>query len=108
MEYVSFDYLCWVLPAYFTLRLLKSDDPRWRVVIGASIGVGMLSKYSMPFFIAGLTAGLLFTDVSRYLTSRWLRYGAAAAVLIFLPNLIWQAQHNFASLDFYSTFARAM
>ena len=30
MQYVSFDYLSWVLTAYFTLRLLKSDDPRHR------------------------------------------------------------------------------
>src|SRR5262249_16391471 len=35
MQYVSFDYLCWVVTAYFTLRLLKSADPRWWIAIGA-------------------------------------------------------------------------
>ena len=100
MQYVSFDYLCWVLTAYFVLRLLKSEDPRWWIAIGCGIGLGMLSKYSMPFLVAGLTVGLLFTDARHYLKSKWLWYGVGVSVLIFLPNLIWQAQHNFVSLDF--------
>ncbi len=30
-QYSSFDYLWWVLIAYFVIRLLKSEDPRWWV-----------------------------------------------------------------------------
>ncbi len=100
MQYVSFDYLCWVLTAYLTLRLLKSDDPRWWIAIGSSIGLGMLSKYTMPFFIAGLVVGVLATDLRQHLKSKWLWCGVAVSVVIFLPNLISQAQHNIVSLDF--------
>jgi len=100
MQYVSFDYLCWVLTAYVVLQLLKSDDPRWWIAIGCAIGLGMLSKYTMAFFAAGFTAGVLLTDARRYLASKWLWLGIAAAILIFLPNFIWQAQHGFVSLDF--------
>ena len=28
-QYVSFDYMWWVLIAYLMVKLLKSDDPRW-------------------------------------------------------------------------------
>ena len=100
MQYVSFDYVGWVLTAYFTLRLLKSDDPRWWIAIGSSIGFGMLSKYSMPFLVAGLLVGVLTTGVRRHLKSKWLWGGVALSLLIFLPNLIWQAQHNLISIDF--------
>jgi hypothetical protein len=100
MQYVSFDYLCWVSTAYFVLRLLKSDDPRWWIAIGSAIGLGMLSKYTMAFLVAGLTAGVLLTDARRYLTSKWLWLGIAAAIVIFLPNFLWQTQHGFVSLDF--------
>jgi len=100
MQYVSFDYLCWVLAAYFVVRLLANNDPRWWVAIGSAIGLGMMTKYTMGFFVIGIVAGVLLTDARRYLKSKWLWYGVAASLVIFLPNLIWQAQHHFISLDF--------
>jgi hypothetical protein len=50
-QYVSFDYLWWVLIAYLTTRLLKSEDPRWWLGIGAVAGLGMMTKYTIraPF-----------------------------------------------------------
>lgn len=100
MQYVSFDYLAWVLVTYFTLRLLDSGNLRWWMAVGAAIGFGMMSKYSMPFLVAGLLFGVLVTDARRHLRSKWLWYGAAIALLIFLPNLIWQIQNHFVSIDF--------
>ncbi|MHB8484502.1 MAG: glycosyltransferase family 39 protein [Candidatus Acidiferrales bacterium] len=100
MQYVSFDYLFWVLTAYCVIRLLKSENPRWWMAIGCAIGLGMMSKYSMPFFVAGLGVGVLLTDARRYLASKWLWYGAGVALLIFLPNFLWQVRHHFVSLDF--------
>src|SRR5512137_132506 len=38
-QYISFDYLWWVLIAYLMLRLLKSENPRWWLGIGAVIGL---------------------------------------------------------------------
>jgi hypothetical protein len=100
MQYVSFDYLFWVLTAYFVLRLLKSDDPRWWLAIGSAIGLGMLTKYTMGFFAIAVAVGVVLTRARRYLKSKWLWYGVALSLLIFLPNLLWQAQHHFISLDF--------
>src|SRR3954470_19317903 len=45
MQYVSFDYLLWTAVAYFVIKLLRSEDPRWWLAIGATIGLGMLTKY---------------------------------------------------------------
>ena len=100
MQYVSFDALAWMLMAYFVIRLLRTEDPRWWIAIGASIGFGLMSKYSIVFLVAGLLAGMVLTDARRYFRSRWFWYGVATALLIFLPNIIWQAQHAFISLDF--------
>jgi 4-amino-4-deoxy-L-arabinose transferase-like glycosyltransferase len=99
-EYVTFDYLCWVAAAYFVVRLLASEDPRWCLALGAAIGVGMLTKYTMAFLILGIATGFLFTSARRYLRSPWLWCGVALAFLIFLPNLIWQVRHQFVTLDF--------
>lgn len=100
MQYVSFDYLAWVMMAYFFIRLLRSDDPRWWIAIGASIGFGLMSKYGIVFFVAGLLAGMIVTDARRYFLTKWFWLGVLTALVIFLPNLIWQAQHGFISLDF--------
>ena len=82
------------------IRLLKSDDPRWWLGIGAVIGVGMMTKYTMAYLVAGIVVGVLLTRTRRTLVSPWLWGGVGLAVLITLPNLIWQIQHNFISLDF--------
>jgi len=100
MQYVSFDYLCWVLAAYFAARLLRSDEPRWWLAISAAIGFGMLSKYTMGVFALGIVAGVFFTGARRYLRSPWLWSGVALSILIFLPNLRWQAQNHFISIEF--------
>ncbi len=101
-QYTSFDYLWWVLVAYFMVRLLKSDDPRWWLGIGAAIGLGLMTKYAMAFLVAGVVLGVLLTPARRYLRSPWLWGGVALALLIFLPNLVWQVQHRFISLEFLS------
>jgi hypothetical protein len=100
MQYVSFDYFAWVLTAFFIVRLIRSGDPRWWLAVGASIGFGALSKYTMGFFVLAIVAGLLLTDMRRYLKSKWLWMGVALSIAIFVPNLLWQAQHHFVSLEF--------
>jgi hypothetical protein len=97
--YVSFDFLWWVTVAYGVISLLKTNDARWWLAIGAAIGLGMLTKLSMSLLVAGLAAGVLFTPARRYLKSPWLWAGAAAALLILLPNLVWMAQHDFITLQ---------
>ena len=98
-QYVSFDYLWWVLIAYLMIRLLKSADPRWWLGIGATAGLGMMTKYTMAFYLAGIIAGVVCTKARRYLASSWLWGGVALSLLVFLPNLMWQIQHDFISLD---------
>jgi 4-amino-4-deoxy-L-arabinose transferase-like glycosyltransferase len=99
-QYSSFDYLWSVLIAYFLIRLLKTENPRWWLGIGAMIGVGMMTKYTMGFFVAGIVAGVLLTPARRYLKSPWLWAGVALSILIFLPNIIWQIRHHFITLEF--------
>jgi Dolichyl-phosphate-mannose-protein mannosyltransferase len=99
MQYVAFDALAWVLTAYFVVRLLKSGDARWWIGIGIAIGLGMLTKWTMGFFTLGIVGGVLLTDARRYLKSKWLWIGVGLSILTFLPNVLWQAQNHFISLD---------
>jgi hypothetical protein len=99
-QYVSFDLLWGVLAVYFVIRLLESGDGRWWLAIGTVIGLGLMTRYTIAWLVAGLTVGFLLTPARRLLVSWWLAAGAAVALIIVLPNLIWQANHGFISIDF--------
>lgn len=99
-QYTSFDYLWWTLIAWFTIRLLKTDDPRWWLAIGAVVGLGLETKYAIAFLIAGVLAGVVLSQARRYLRSLWFWAGIGVALLIFLPNFIWLVQHHFISYEF--------
>lgn len=99
-QYSTFDFLWWVLIAYGVIRLLKSEDGRWWLAIGAATGLALETKYSICFFIAGILAGMALTAARRWFASGWFWAGTGLALLIFLPNLIWQAQHHFITLTF--------
>jgi Dolichyl-phosphate-mannose-protein mannosyltransferase len=99
LSYTTFDYLWWSVVAYLVIRLLKSDDPRWWLVIGAAIGLGLMTKYTIGFLVLGVVGGVLFTPAQRYLKSPWLWSGLAVALLITLPNQLWQIHHHFISLE---------
>ena len=99
-QYTSFNYLWWVLIAYFTIRLLRTENPRWWLAIGAAVGMGLLTKYAIVFFIAGILAGLVLTRARRYFLSPWFWAGIALALLILLPNFLWLERHQFISYTF--------
>ena len=102
-QYETLDYLCWVLLAFTVIRLLKSENPHWWLGIGAAIGLGMMTKYTIAFSVVGVVVGILATRNRRYLKSPWLWGGALLALVIWLPNLIWQFQNHWVSLYFLAS-----
>lgn len=102
-QYETFDYLCWVLLSFTVVRMLKTENPRWWLATGAAIGLGMMTKYTIAFFVAGLIVGVLATRNRRYLRSRWFWGGALLALVIWLPNLIWEFQNHWGSLYFLAS-----
>ena len=98
LSYMSFDVLWWVLVAWAITRLLQTEDPRWWIMIGAAMGLGLLTKYTIVFFAVGLLGGMLLTPDRRYFRSGWFWCGVAVALLIALPVIVWQFQHHFVAL----------
>lgn len=99
-QYSSFDLLWWVLIAWCAIRLLRDDEPRWWLAIGALAGLGLQTKYSIAFYLLGLAAGVVLTDARRYLRSRWFWAGGILGLLLFAPNMVWLVRHDFVSYRF--------
>lgn len=59
----------------------------------------MENKWSMAFFGFGVVVGLLLTRERRQLLSKWIWIGGAIALLIWLPNLLWNVQHHWPFLE---------
>lgn len=97
-SYMSFDMLWWVTGAWAAVRLLRSQQPRWFVVIGAAIGLGMLTRYTILALPAGLLVGMLLTQDRRSFRSGWFWCGVALALVLTLPVILWQFHHDFAAL----------
>jgi hypothetical protein len=94
----TFDFFFWALTLYFVLRLIVSADPRWWVVAGACVGVGMNAKWSVGVLAAALLAGFALTPSRALLRSRYLLAGAVIAAVLAAPDVIWQAQHGWPNL----------
>jgi hypothetical protein len=94
-----FEPLFWMGCVYFLLRAINGDRPELLVWCGVMLGLGLENKHSTAFFLLSLTVGLLATPDRRLFLTKWFWIAVAVALLIFVPNLIWQVQHHFPTLE---------
>lgn len=96
----AFDILFWVLGFYFIILILKQEKKKKWLWLGLIIGLGLLNKISLIWFIAGFIMGLLLTPHRKKIltTGPWL--AALTVAVLFLPHIIWQIINGFPTLEF--------
>jgi 4-amino-4-deoxy-L-arabinose transferase-like glycosyltransferase len=90
---------CWALALLAFAKLLRGPDGRWAWVLGGAIGFGLLAKYAMAYFLAGLAIAALFDRASRDVLMRrqtWL--ALLLALVILSPNILWNVLNSFVTL----------
>lgn len=92
---VGIDIFFWALASWVLIRYLKSGKGTWLLGLGAVVGFGFLNKYTVLFLMAAMAIGLLLTPARKVFTKKYTWVGAGLALLIVLPNLWWQWDHNF-------------
>ena len=95
-----FEPLVWMGCAWCVIRFINRSNPRYWLLFGILAGVGMETKYSITVFILGMLIGILCTGSWRILRSPWIWLGVLSALVLFLPNLVWQFQHGFPFVGF--------
>ena len=88
------------------LAVVRLSDPNtgnrwsWVLTCGAAIGLGLLSKYAMLYFVGGaaLTA-IILPEARRALVSLKGLAIVLIAAAIFAPNILWNVQHHFATVS---------
>ena len=91
----ALDLPMWLLCVLLLVKLEKGASPKLWVWWGAAAGIALLHKYTLVFLLAALIAGILLTSWRRWLTNKWPWFGVGVLLLIVLPNVIWQARHDF-------------
>ena len=96
----AFDQLFWTLASYALVRAVTTGNARFWLWFGLVAGVGLMNKISVLFLGFGVVVGLLLTRHRRFFATKELWLGGAIAAVIFLPNVLWQIQHGFPTLEF--------
>lgn len=104
----SFEPCFWLASILVLLRIADgSAGPRAWLLFGLLAGIGIQNKHSTVFFLVALLTGLLLSPQRRTLWSRNCAAGAGLAVLIAIPNLIWQWMHHFPTYELLSNIAQS-
>ena len=103
LQPVIFDQFWWVLTVYLMVKYINTSSIKYLYIIGITIGFGLLTKYTMGFFAIALIIGLLFTKQRRLLFNKHVLGAVLIALLIFLPNIIWQFIHHLPVITHMST-----
>jgi Dolichyl-phosphate-mannose-protein mannosyltransferase len=92
---VSFDQLATMVVLWLALRLALGRGS-W-LLLGIAAGVGLETKYTLGLVLVVLVASFLVWRRG-VLRSPGLPLAAALAAVLLVPNLVWQAQHGWASV----------
>jgi len=79
-------------------RVQESGNGRWWLLVGLAGGLGLMTKNTAFFVGFGALVWLVVTpSMRRWLASPWPYLGGALAILVFLPNILWNAHNHWAT-----------
>ena len=89
----------WACAVLFVWKGLQSQRPLslWWLAAGFAAGVGMLSKYTMVLFYAGLGVLWIVSPGQRARILAGTALAGTVSLVLFLPVLIWNAGHGWVS-----------
>lgn len=103
---VVFDQLWWTLALYALIRLGRATQagapvtdvpgdvgaPRDWLLLGAALGLGLLTKFSVAFVAVGVLVGILVTPLRRALRTPWPWVATLLALLVGAPSVVGQVR----------------
>jgi 4-amino-4-deoxy-L-arabinose transferase-like glycosyltransferase len=90
----------WALALYEWQCYLERPRFSRALLLGFWLGMGMLAKYAMLYFLVGMAAHYWLVPRIRPLVQRrHLMAGLAVAALLLLPNLLWNFHHGWATFS---------
>ncbi|MFW0797152.1 glycosyltransferase family 39 protein [Gordonia sp. CPCC 205515] len=82
----------------YTLLVAVQGDHRWWVAAGLITGLTTYNRWLIVIVVGGLVVGLLLLGPRRDFRTPWPYLGGVVAVIVGLPNLLYQADHGWPQL----------
>jgi hypothetical protein len=97
----AFEPLLAVLLMLYAIKMIKENNARRWIVLGIIMGIGMMNKHTFGVFIIAFVLSLILAGKWKLIFNKWFLIGSLLALIIFIPNIIWQIVNDFPSLEFY-------
>ena len=95
---VAFDQFFWVLGFYFLIKFIRTNKTIFLFFLFFTLGFGLMNKYTMALWGFGIIIGFVFYEKGKLFTNKWFYFAGLITLIIVLPNIIWQAKHDFPFL----------
>jgi 4-amino-4-deoxy-L-arabinose transferase-like glycosyltransferase len=92
------DLLAWAIVLWLLVKLLAGADRRLWLAVGIVAGIALENKDTILFLGAGLAVGLVLARRWEVVRSPWAWGAVGIALLIWAPNLAWQAANGWPQL----------
>jgi 4-amino-4-deoxy-L-arabinose transferase-like glycosyltransferase len=94
----------WSLGLFFAYQAVFKSKTTFWFLLGIVGGLGLLSKYTFVLFFVSFVLFLCISNEQRKWLARWQPYcSMAMALLVFLPNLLWNSRHGWISVLFQAS-----
>jgi 4-amino-4-deoxy-L-arabinose transferase-like glycosyltransferase len=93
------DLVMWLAVILCMMRALLQNLPRYWLLAGLLTGMALYNKHLVILLLLSVAVGLLIAGPRKVLLSRWLWAGVAIAVVVGLPNLLYQVTNDFPQLS---------
>ncbi len=90
----------WAVALGLWWRGLQRPSDRLAVALGICIGLGLMAKYAMIYFVLSAAVHLAVSREARgKILRRFCLIAAAVATIIVIPNLCWNFEHGWATFS---------
>jgi len=91
----------WIIVVIFKKEQIDRKSQLLMLLLGFTVGCGMLSKYTTLFIWGGVGLYLLFFN-RKWFAKPSLYLAPVITALVFLPVIIWNINHDFITFSFHS------
>ncbi len=100
-----FDQLWWAVLVLVVVVIIRRNEPKRWILAGVIVGLGLLSKLTIFFFVGALIVSFLgIPSARKFLYSKWILVGGLISLVVILPMIYWNLENGWPMLQFYLEF----